>query len=138
LRCAIVAQAEDFEFSLTLNQFDQALLTNLTKSPKTWRMSNRSTVMAANSIPKPAKKSSKTVQVNLYEAKTRLSSLVERVARGEEIVIAKAGKPMARLVSPVAAPKRNRKPGRNLMGITFIAPDFDALLPEDVLKDFGL
>jgi prevent-host-death family protein len=76
--------------------------------------------------------------VNLYEAKTQLSSLVERVAKGEEFVIAKAGKPMAKLVA--LAPESNlaRKPGQNLLGITYIAEDFDAPLPEDVLQDFGL
>lgn len=80
-------------------------------------------------------------QVNLYEAKTQLSSLVERAAKGEEIVIAKAGKPMARL-SPMTvaekAPQLPRKFGQNLLGITYIAEDFDAPLPEDVLQDFGL
>jgi prevent-host-death family protein len=77
-------------------------------------------------------------QVNLYEAKTQLSSLVERAAKGEEIVIAKAGKPMARLMPPATAPQQPRKPGQNLLGITYIADDFDAPLPEDVLQDFGL
>jgi prevent-host-death family protein len=77
-------------------------------------------------------------QVNLYEAKTQLSSLVERAAKGEEIVIAKAGKPMARLVAPTPQSHSPRTPGKNLMGITFIANDFDAPLPEDVLQDFGL
>jgi prevent-host-death family protein len=48
--------------------------------------------------------------VNLYEAKTRLSELVERAARGEEVVIAKAGEPRARLV-PLARPQQLRKPG---------------------------
>lgn len=94
--------------------------------------------MAIRSIPKPAKKSAKQLQVNLYEAKTQLSSLVERAANGEEIVIAKAGKPMARLVPPASASQSPRKPGKNYMGITYIADDFDAPLPEDVLKDFGL
>jgi prevent-host-death family protein len=78
------------------------------------------------------------IQVNLYEAKTQLSSLVERVATGEEVVIAKAGKPRARLVALAEEPKRPRLPGRNLMGITYIADDFDAPLPEEVLQDFGL
>ena len=63
--------------------------------------------MAANSIPKP-KKLAKPLQVNLYEAKTQLSSLVERAAKGEEIVIAKAGKPMARLVPPSTASQSPR------------------------------
>jgi prevent-host-death family protein len=78
-----------------------------------------------------------STQVNIYEAKTQLSSLVERAAKGEEIVIAKAGKPMARLVATETAMKPHRKFGRNLMGITYIADDFDAPLSEDVLKDFG-
>ncbi|MGA2219705.1 MAG: type II toxin-antitoxin system prevent-host-death family antitoxin [Terracidiphilus sp.] len=78
------------------------------------------------------------VQVNLYEAKTQLSSLVDRAAKGEEIVIAKAGKPMAKLVPVTAEPKVARTPGRNLLGITYMAEDFDAPLPEDVLQDFGL
>jgi prevent-host-death family protein len=77
-------------------------------------------------------------QVNLYEAKTQLSSLVERVAMGEEIVIAKAGKPMAKLVALTPEPNLPRKAGQNLLGITYIADDFDAPLPEDVLQDFGL
>jgi prevent-host-death family protein len=94
--------------------------------------------MAANPTPKPVKKSVKPVQVNLYEAKTQLSSLVERAAKGEEIVIAKAGKPMAKLVAPAPQPALPRKPGGNFMKITYIADDFDAPLPEDVLQDFGL
>jgi antitoxin (DNA-binding transcriptional repressor) of toxin-antitoxin stability system len=53
-------------------------------------------------------------------------------------VIAKAGKPMARLVAPTPQSHSPRTPGKNLMGITFIANDFDAPLPEDVLQDFGL
>ncbi len=99
--------------------------------------------MSANPIPKPKKSAvladtaQKLAQVNLYEAKTHLSSLVERAAKGEEIVIAKAGKPMARLVATAASPKRKRLWGQNLLGITYIADDFDAPLPESVLKDFG-
>lgn len=79
-----------------------------------------------------------TDQVNLYEAKTQLSALVDRAAKGEQIVIAKAGKPMAMLVPFVTGPAVARKPGQNLLGITYIADDFDAPLPDDVLKDFGL
>ncbi|MDR3750319.1 MAG: type II toxin-antitoxin system prevent-host-death family antitoxin [Terracidiphilus sp.] len=94
--------------------------------------------MAANPIPKPEKKTAKPVQVNLYEAKTQLSSLVDRAAKGEEIVIAKAGKPMAKLVRLPQEAKLPRKFGRNALGITYIAADFDAPLPEDVLQDFGL
>jgi prevent-host-death family protein len=70
--------------------------------------------------------------MNLYEAKTQLSSLVERAAAGEEIIIAKAGKPMARLV-PLEAKKRpplEELMGKNFLGLTYIAPDFDAEDPE--------
>ena len=96
--------------------------------------------MAANPIPKP-KKTAKPLQVNLYEAKTHLSSLVERAAKGEEIVIAKAGKPMAKLVTFPDDPESGNESlpfGKNLLGITYIAEDFDAPLPEDILQDFGL
>lgn len=81
-----------------------------------------------------------STQVNLYEAKTQLSSLVERAAKGEEIVIAKAGKPMAKLI-PMMEKESEREPlpfGQNLLGISYIADDFDAPLSEDVLADFGL
>ncbi len=92
--------------------------------------------MAAKAISKTAKKAPKTV--NLYEAKTRLSSLVERAANGEEIVIAKANKPMAKLVPLRTASEAPRIPGKNYMGITFIAEDFDAPLTEEELKEWGL
>jgi prevent-host-death family protein len=65
--------------------------------------------------------------VNLYDAKTNLSKLVDRAAAGEEIVIAKAGKPKAKLV-PYWAGKKRRF-GHNLLGITYIADDFDAPPP---------
>ena len=94
--------------------------------------------MAANPIPPLAKQPAKAVQVNLYEAKTQLSSLVERAANGEEFVIAKAGKPMAKLIALSAQPQLLRKSGQNLLKISYIADDFDAPLSEDVLQDFGL
>jgi prevent-host-death family protein len=73
--------------------------------------------------------------LNLYEAKTQLSKLVERAAAGEEIVIAKAGKPMARLVPAEACrPKKLREPGF-LKGKVWIAEDFDEW-PEDILASF--
>ena len=62
--------------------------------------------------------------VNLYEAKTRLSALVERAAAGEEIVIAKNGVARARLVA-VAASADPRRPA-NALRISRIAEDFDA------------
>jgi prevent-host-death family protein len=74
--------------------------------------------------------------VNIYEAKTHLSALVEKAAHGEEIVIAKAGKPMAKLVPLEQKVLPQRKFGQNVLGITYIAPDFDAPLPEDIISDF--
>ena len=72
--------------------------------------------------------------VNIYEAKTRLSELVERAASGEEIIIAKAGKPRARLV-PMPAANGPRKPGGWGEGV-WVADDFDAPLPADILSAF--
>jgi prevent-host-death family protein len=72
--------------------------------------------------------------INLYEAKTQLSKLVERAAAGEEIVIAKAGRPRARLV-PLANPAEPRRPG-GWEGKVWVAEDFDDPLPPDVLAGF--
>ena len=69
--------------------------------------------------------------VNVHEAKTTLSKLLRRVQAGEEIVIAKSGHPVARLV-PVAEPPRDRDLGF-AAGDVRIAPDFDAPLPADLL-----
>lgn len=62
---------------------------------------------------------------NLSEAKNQLSSLVDRTASGEEIVIAKHGQPMAKLV---AMPRRKMGPRKpmNLLGLTYMSDDFDA------------
>ena len=70
---------------------------------------------------------------NIHEAKTHFSKLVERAAAGEEIVIGKAGKPIARLV-PYKEPSPRRKPG-SMRGKIRIARDFDDL-PADVLAAF--
>jgi prevent-host-death family protein len=71
--------------------------------------------------------------VNVHEAKTHFSKLLERVQAGEEVVIAKAGEPVARLV-PFA------RPGKRALGLDagqgFIAADFDNPLPDDVIADF--
>ena len=80
------------------------------------------------------------VQVNLYEAKTQLSALVDRAAKGEEIVIAKAGKPMAKLIPLAAvdqAPKPIRKFGQNLLGITFLSDDWEEDIPLSYFQDEG-
>ena len=73
---------------------------------------------------------------NLYEAKNQLSSLVDRAASGEEIVIAKHGQPMAKLV-PVKVTKKEPRKQLDLLGLTYMADDFDAPLPPDLLKMFG-
>jgi prevent-host-death family protein len=75
-----------------------------------------------------------TTTVNVHEAKTNFSKLLERVRRGEEIVVAKAGKPVARLV-PIEAQPRAREPG-SARGLIDIADDFDAPLPDEVLDSF--
>ncbi len=72
--------------------------------------------------------------LNLYDAKARLSALVEEAAAGAEIIIAKNGKPRARLV-PIRQQTR-REPG-GAKGKIWIAQDFDAPLPEDLARAFG-
>lgn len=72
--------------------------------------------------------------VNIHEAKTHLSKLLEEVSKGEEIVIAKSGKPMAKL-SGISPAKPVRKPGF-LKGKIKIADNFDAPLPGDLLDAF--
>jgi len=70
-----------------------------------------------------------TVSVNVYEAKTHLSQLLDRAAAGEEIVIARAGRPVARLVALSDASSRRRIPGA-WRGQVSIADDFDELPAE--------
>ncbi len=72
--------------------------------------------------------------VNTHEAKTRLSALLARVSCGEEIVIAKSGKPVAKLV-PIQSRADKRKPGID-RGKAWISDDFDAPLPEDLQRYF--
>ena len=73
--------------------------------------------------------------INIHAAKTHLSGLVEEAAAGEEIVIAKAGKPMARLVA-LEKPAFHRAYGA-LKGRIHACDEFDAPLPADILKGFG-
>lgn len=72
--------------------------------------------------------------VNIHAAKTHLSRLVEEVAAGEEIIIAKAGKPVARLC-PLVQRTGKRKLG-GLEGKLRIPDDFDAPLPDEILDLF--
>lgn len=73
-------------------------------------------------------------QVNIREAKTQLTSLLRRVMLGEEIVMAKAGKPVAKII-PYGEPPAERVPGRD-RGLFVVPEDFDAALPNDVRRTF--
>jgi prevent-host-death family protein len=73
--------------------------------------------------------------VNIHEAKTNLSRLLEEVAAGGEVVIAKAGRPVARLVSYREAGSQ-RQFGRDA-GLFEIPEDFDAPLPDEIIEAFG-
>jgi prevent-host-death family protein len=72
--------------------------------------------------------------VNIHEAKTHLSRLVERAAAGEEIIIAKSGKPVARLVALDYDP--TPRVFGTMRGKIRIADDFDAPLPPELLAYF--
>jgi prevent-host-death family protein len=72
---------------------------------------------------------------NIHEAKSQLSKLVDRALKGEEVIIARAGKPMVRLV-PVRDNDAPRKGGQ-WKGKVRIAEDFDEL-PEDIGRAFGV
>lgn len=74
------------------------------------------------------------MQVNIHEAKTHLSRLLERVCAGEEVIIAKAGRPIARVV-PFENPKASRKPD-TCAGLIWVADDFNDPLPDSILADF--
>jgi prevent-host-death family protein len=74
--------------------------------------------------------------VNVHAAKTHFSRLLDRAAAGEEIIIAKAGKPVAKLV-PLTP--RHDQPKRRLgilAGVAVVPPDFDAPLPDQVIDSF--
>jgi prevent-host-death family protein len=71
--------------------------------------------------------------VNVHEAKTHLSRLLERVEQGEEVVIARNNRPVARLVAHMAP---ERRPG-SLRGRMRIADDFDDPLPDELADAFG-
>lgn len=73
------------------------------------------------------------MEVNIHEAKTHFSKLLRRVAAGEEVVISRAGKPIARIV-PIA--ERSRRHFGMDRGRFEVPADFDAPLPDDVLGSF--
>ena len=72
---------------------------------------------------------------NISQAKAELSALIEEVQKGHEVILAKAGKPVARLVA-YRGPARPRTPGA-MAGQIWIGPDFDSL-PEDMAEAFGM
>jgi prevent-host-death family protein len=72
---------------------------------------------------------------NISEAKAQLSALIEAVLKGDEVILAKAGKPVAKIV-PYAGVARPREPGA-LAGKIWIADDFDTL-PDDIADAFGM
>jgi prevent-host-death family protein len=72
--------------------------------------------------------------INIHEAKTHFSKLLTRVRAGEEIIIAKAGKPVARLI-PIGQISKNRIPGSAKSKVV-VAEDFDAPLSESILNTF--
>ena len=74
------------------------------------------------------------VQVNIHEAKTNLSQLLSRAALGEDIIIAKAGKPIVRLV-PIEEPSQERVLGQD-EGLFVVPEDFNDPLPDDILSAF--
>ena len=73
------------------------------------------------------------MQVNMHEAKSQLSKLGEMAWQGEDVVIAKAGKPYLNLV-PYRESRKQRKPGR-LKGQISISPDFDET-PQEIIESF--
>ncbi len=70
-----------------------------------------------------------TTTVNVHEAKTHFSKLLARVAAGERIIIAKAGKPVAEL-GPVTAERPTKRPLGIDRGLVLVGPDWDDPLPE--------
>ena len=76
------------------------------------------------------------VQVNIHEAKTRLSSLLEGVARGEAFVIAKAGKPVARVLPYDGEMVLKRRGGFMSAGELQIPEDFDTMFQDEIIEMF--
>ncbi len=75
-------------------------------------------------------------KVNVHAAKTQLSRLLQEALLGEEVIIARGGVPVARLVPVEPAPAK-RQPG-SAKGEVWVAEDFDAPLPEELAREFGL
>lgn len=80
---------------------------------------------------------------NIYEAKTKFSALVEKAENGEEVVISRAGKPVAKLLpfedrSATTKPQPYRKAGKNLAGWDSIPESMDDPLPEEMQRALGI
>jgi prevent-host-death family protein len=74
--------------------------------------------------------------VNIHEAKTHLSRLVERAAQGEAFVIAKAGKPMVKVVPLEVTPPKSRL--GFMRGEMKVPEDFDTMFADEILEMFGV
>lgn len=74
------------------------------------------------------------MKVNIHEAKTHLSRLLQRVGAGEQVTIARSGVPVARLVA--VEPTNTTRPLGFARGQVWVADDFDAPLPDDLLAEF--
>ena len=74
--------------------------------------------------------------VNTHQAKTHLSQLLDRAAKGEEFIIAKAGKPVAKLIG--YHEETGARSGGQWKGLVRIGPDFDEPLPPDIGEAFGM
>jgi len=75
------------------------------------------------------------MEVNIHQAKTHFSRLLQKVAAGEEVIIARAGVPVARLVA-VEPEKPKVRPLGFARGEVWVADDFDAPLPDELLAEF--
>lgn len=75
-------------------------------------------------------------QVNVHQAKTQLSRLLAEVEKGREVVVARDGKPVAKLVPFTPAPRKKLRTG-DWNGKIWISPDFDAPLSDQELKEWG-
>jgi prevent-host-death family protein len=75
-----------------------------------------------------------SVSVNVHEAKTHLSRLLEQAMAGEDVVIMRSGRPLVRLM-PVESAPRARKIG-SAAGVFTVPDDFDAPLPDEILAEF--
>ena len=76
------------------------------------------------------------ITVNIHEAKTQLSKLVDKASKGESFIIAKAGKPMVKVV-PIAAKKKPQRLGF-LKGVSEVPDDFDRMFEDEIAQLFGV